>query len=258
MVLLAASAGLACRTPARTTIPRRETKRAPRRFRRRPVECRTNSEAELDRDSTCAVTLAHRTPTARKGLPRALGSRLRRKLAPRCAPAQRRCLARAKSPPLALETCGINQRSPAEPDRVLFPSLAAHVTLTEPPRTGAEGSRPGARILVRRVGQRGRRRANQRVWSFSSGARLHIRERKANAESEETFRVSFPARHRMTLERAGHRKQDMALFRSRDALYVSRGLSYDVVPLFDRARITLRHDTSYVFFGPEGCEVDCG
>jgi hypothetical protein len=169
-------------------------------------------------------------------------------------PAERRCLARAKSPPRALETCAVN-RGRSRADRIELPSLAAHVTMMDPPLLASSDA---DRLLASlsgewvNVGADGKTNA---TWTFLPGARLRVRERKAEAETEEVFRVTLPARHRMTLERAGHRKQDIALFASRNALYVSRGLSYDVVPLVDRARLTLRHDTSYVFFGPEGCEV---
>jgi hypothetical protein len=169
-------------------------------------------------------------------------------------PAQRRCLARAQSPPLAIETCTMNrERSLA--DRVLLPSLAAHVTLTDPPplaRGEAErviASLSGSWINVGTDGQ------TNATWSFGPGLRLHIRERKAGTESEETFRMSPRARQRLTLERRGGERQDIVIFRSRDALYVSRGLSYDAVPLNDRSRITLRHEASYVFFDPDGCAL---
>ena len=166
---------------------------------------------------------------------------------------ERRCLARAKSPPRALETCAIN-RGRSRADRIELPSLAAHVTLMDPPaapRATPTGCSHPAGDWVN-VGPDGKTKRNCDVFA---GARLRVRERKGEAESEETFRVRLPARHRMTLEHAGHRKQDIALFASRNALYVSRGRSYDVVPLVDRARLTLRHDTSYVFFSPERCEV---
>jgi hypothetical protein len=169
-------------------------------------------------------------------------------------PAERRCLARAKSPPRALETCAVN-RGRSLADRVQLPSLAAHVTLLDPPPIAPReadqelASLSGEWVNIGADGQ------PNATWTFLSGARLRVREQKAGAESEETFRVSLPARHRMTLERPGQRKQDIALFRSGGSLYVSRGLSYDVVPLVDRSRLTVRHDTSYVFFGPEGCVV---
>jgi hypothetical protein len=168
-------------------------------------------------------------------------------------PTELRCLARAQNPPRALETCAIN-RGRSLADRVQLPSLAAHVTLMDPPPLAP---REGDQLLTSlsgewvNVGADGRTNA---TWTFMDGARLRVRERKTGSESEETFRVSLPARHRMTLERAGG-KQDIALFRAKGALYVSRGLSYDAVPLVDRTRFTLRHDTSFVFFGPEGCEV---
>jgi hypothetical protein len=169
-------------------------------------------------------------------------------------PGQRRCLARAKSPPLALETCGINRdRAPA--DRVALPSLAAHVTLLEP---ASIDTGEAERVLVSLIGDwinRGADGQINAIWSFNRDARLRIRERKAGGEAEQTFRVSFPARHRMALQRSEAGRQDVALFRSGDSLYVSRGLSYGVMPLSDRARLTLRHETSYVFFRPEGCEV---
>jgi hypothetical protein len=169
-------------------------------------------------------------------------------------PAQRHCLAIARSPPLALETCGINRdRSPA--DRVLLPSLAAHITLLDPP---ALPPGAGARLLASLVGTWVNTGADGQInatWSFSADGRLQIRERKAGAESEQTFRVSFPARHRMALERAKDQIQLVTLFRSSQVLYVARGLSYAVVPLTDRSRITLRHDARYIFFEPRGCET---
>jgi hypothetical protein len=169
-------------------------------------------------------------------------------------PAERRCLARAKSPPRALETCAIN-RGRSRADRIELPSLAAHVTLMDPPLlTSSDADRLLASLAGGwvNIGPDGKANA---TWTFLPGARLRVREHKGQGESEETFRISLPARHRMTLDRAGHKKQDIALFASRNALYVSRGLNYDVVPLVDRTHLTLRHDTSYVFFGPEGCEV---
>ena len=162
-------------------------------------------------------------------------------------------LSREESPP-GSETCAINRRRSARGPR----STPVAGRSRDPERARRRLLPVRAdRVLASLSGEWINVAADGRTnatWTFLTGARLQSASERQGIESEETFGVTLPARHRMTLERAGG-KQDIAIFRSRDALYVSRGLSYDVVPLVDRTRLMVPHETSYVFFGPDGYEV---